>query len=155
MKWKEPGVQMLRRQGTFNPFTKQEFKASAIWTAMLLTLCIISIYSDDQPMIELAQRAPIVILAGIALSLLISFAHWASPLSVSSGPNGIVRSKGETHTLIPWATVRQHRFLEGDAELVLELFVSYRLEPETLYLPLNANLKEISDEIERMTVRVN
>lgn len=151
MKWREPWINMLRRQGAFNPLTKRELKGGLIWAGMLLVLGLFSAFVKDRTMSHIAETAPIVILLGFAISLLVSFAHWASSLTVSSGPNGIVKSKGETHTLIPWTTVRQHRFLERDGGLVLELVVSYQNEPEILHLPSQVNTMEISDEINRMT----
>jgi hypothetical protein len=156
MKWNEPWVDMLRRQGTFNPFTKRELKSGVIWTGMLLTVGTMTAFTSDQPMIEVVERAPVAIMIGFALSLLISFLHWVSQQSISSGPKGIVRSKGEMHTLIPWSTVQQHRFSKRDTAPVLELIVSYQLEPEILYLPSRgADIKKISDEIERMTMNVD
>ncbi len=151
MKWREPWTSMLRRQGAFNPFTKREMKGGLIWAGMLLVLGTISAFGKDRIMGHFAEMVPIAILSGFAIALLNSFAHWASPVTVSSGPNGIVKSKGETHTLIPWTAIRQHRFLERDEVLELELVVSYQNVPETLYLPAQLNTKEISDEIKRMT----
>lgn len=149
MKWREPWTNMLRRQGPFNPFTKREVKSGLIWAGTLLVLGMFSAFAKDGTMGHV-EMAPILFLVGFGIALLVSFIHWASPLTVSSGPNGIVKSKGETHALIPWTTVRQHRFLEREGVLVLELVVSYQNEPEFLYLPAQVNTKEISDEIKRM-----
>jgi hypothetical protein len=152
MKWKEPWIRMLRRQGKFDPLTKQELKSGLILTGVLLTFATASAILDHKPIGEVIERALVTVPLSFALSLLISFMRWVSPQLVSSGPNGIVRSKGETHRLIPWSSVRQHRFKESNVELVLELVVSYQPEPETLYLPPHVNTKEISAEIEKMTM---
>jgi hypothetical protein len=150
MKWQEPWTNMLRRQGPFNPFTKREVKGGLIWAGMLLFLGMFSAFAKDGTMGHV-EMAPFVFLLGFGISLFVSFAHWASPLTVSSGPNGIVKSKGGTHALIPWATVREHRSLDRDGVLVLELVVSYQSEPEILYLPVQVSTKETSDEIKPMT----
>lgn len=151
MKWREPWINMLRRQGAFDPFTKREFKAGLIWAGTLLVLGLVSLFAQNGTAGYVAETAPIIILLGFGIAFFISFVHWASPVTVSSGPRGIVKSKGDTHTLIPWGTVTHHRFLEGKEGLMLELLVSYKSEPEMLHLPAHVSTEQVSTEIRKMT----
>ena len=84
---------------------------------------------------------------GFGIAGLLTVAHWLSPLEVSSGPRGILRSKGEALTLIPWSTIRSYRFHGSGAERVLELEVSYSEKPEQLYLSSKVNAAEVEAEI--------
>ncbi|MCC6072403.1 hypothetical protein ACFSQU_08145 [Massilia sp. GCM10020059] len=61
---------------------------------MLLALGFANVLMSDQAPIGMIERMPIVIALGFSLATLIDFWHWGSPQSISSGPNGIVRSKG-------------------------------------------------------------
>lgn len=151
MKWREPWINTLIRQGTFNPFTKREFKAGLIWAGTLLAVGLVSTFAKDGTTGHVAETAPIIILLGFGIAFFISFANWASPVTVSSGPRGIVKSKGDTYTLIPWAAVTHHRFLVSKEGRVLELLVSYQTEPELLYLAAHVNPEQVSAEIKKMT----
>lgn len=93
------------------------------------------------------MRSWIAPVSGIGLTLLISIVHWLSPLEVTSGPRGIVRSKGESHAVIPWDSIRAYQIYELDGERVLELSVKYTPELERLYMPDKIDVKTIEQEL--------
>jgi len=152
MKWREPWRSTLRRQEAFDPFSRQQLLNGLVWIAVLSVLFLLRAWSEDK-IDGLLARAWMVPPLAFGLSLLLGFGHWLSPISVSSGPNGIVRSKGEQNALIPWAAIKSHRFYTQGNEQVLELAVTYSTEPERLYLPLKVKTGPISEELERMAPR--
>jgi len=89
----------------------------------------------------------IALAIGTALALLLSIGHWLSPLKVDSGPNGIVRSKGEALALIPWKSMRSFRICECEGERVLEIAVSYTTERERFYLAKTTDVQDVEKEL--------
>jgi hypothetical protein len=151
MKWRQPWHNTLRRQAPFNPFARKQLVAGLRWSAFMLAARLLSVFAQSKPLSEATESLWVVPCVGFALSLLISLCHWLSPLSISSGPRGIVRSKGEHHALIPWSAIREHRFYPEGNEVVLELSVTYSSEPERLYVPLAVNTEQVGHEINRMS----
>ncbi len=147
MKWREPWRNTLRRQEPWRLFTRAHLLSVAIWTAFLLGLAAFSTYSTETPLANFAARAWVAPLFGIFLTLVPSFGHWLCPLSVSSGPAGIVRSKGEVHALIPWNTIRSYQFVDLEGERILELEVDYSFVPEQLYLSPKVDVATIELEL--------
>ena len=84
---------------------------------------------------------------GVVLGLLLHVIHWISPLKVSSGPRGIVREKGQSLVIIPWETIHSYRIYPQTDELVLELSLVQGSTPERLYIPINANVAAIEQEL--------
>lgn len=152
MKWREPWRNTLRRQEFFDLFSRNQLLSGLIWTAALFVIFLLRAWGSEKPIDGLFQRAWMVPMFGFGLSLLINIGHWLSPISVSSGPRGIVRSKGRANALIPWAAIKNHRFYAQGDESVLELAVDYKSEPERLYLPLKLETAPIGEELERMSL---
>ena len=122
-------------------------RSAAIWTAVLLAVGGMRAYSSDVSLADFAGRIWIAPTIGIALELILSIGHWLSPLKVDSGPNGIVRSKGEALALVPWKSIKSFRIYELNGERVLELSVSYTTERERFYLAQNTDAATIEKEL--------
>jgi hypothetical protein len=147
MKWREPWRNTLQRQPPLKPFSRQNLRNAAVWTTVFAGFLVLSVLSGKATLSEAAGRSWLVLAFGFGLAGLQAVAHWLSPLEVSSGPRGIVRSKGEALALIPWSAIRSHRFYLRGTEQVLELEVTYSQEPERLYLPPKVNVSEVESEI--------
>jgi hypothetical protein len=147
MKWREPWRASLKRQAPLSLLSRQNLNSALIWTTFFAGLLAISVATDKSSVSDAVLRSWIAPVFGFGLASLISVAHWLSPLEVSSGPRGIVRAKGEALSLIPWSAIVSFRVCGGAAERVLELQVSYSLEPERLYLSPKVNAKEVEAEI--------
>ena len=147
MKWREPWRASLKRQAPLSLLSRQNLKSALIWTAFFAGLLAISVATDKSSVNDAVLRFWIAPVFGFCLASFVTVAHWLSPLEVSSGPRGIVRSKGEALALIPWSAIISFRIFGGAAERVLELQVSYSSEPERLYLSPRVNAEEVEAEI--------
>lgn len=147
MKWREPWRNTVRRQEPWRLFTLAHLRSAAIWTVLLLAVGGVRAYASDVTLADFAGCMWIGPAIGIALALLLSIAHWLSPLKVDSGPNGIVRSKGEALALVPWKSIKSFRIYELEGERVLELVVSYTTERERFYLAQNTDAAAIEKEL--------
>ena len=147
MKWREPWRNTIRRQARWRLSTMAHLRSAAIWTFLLLVIAGLSAYSRDVSLADLASRIWIAPAIGVPLALLLSVGHWLSPLKVDSGPNGIVRSKGDALALVPWKSIKSYRIYKHEGELVLELVVSYTTERERFYLAQNTDAQAIENEL--------
>ena len=118
-----------------------------IWTVVILAVGGMRAYASGTPTSDLFGRVWIAPVFGAALTLLLSIGHWLSPLKVDSGPNGIVRSKGEALALVPWKSIRSYRIYELEGERVLELSVTYTTEPERFYLAEKVDAQAVEKEL--------
>jgi hypothetical protein len=147
MKWREPWRSTIRRQDPWTPFTRVNLRNSLIWTALLLAVGGLRAYASDVPLNDFLSRMWVAPAFGAMLTLVLSIGHWLGPLSVDSGPNGIVRSKAGALALIPWKSIQSYRICEHQGERVLELAVSYNSERERLYLAKWVDTKAIEREL--------
>ncbi len=152
MKWREPWRNTLRRQEPLRIFTRPVFVSVVIWTAVVLVAASLKALVSGTSLGDIAPRLWMVIPIGVALGVLYHVIHWISPLKVSSGPRGIVREKGQSLALIPWEAIQSFRIYPLSDELVLELNLVSSSAPERLYIPSNANLAAIQEEL-RSNVR--
>jgi hypothetical protein len=147
MKWREPWRQTLRRQEPWKLATWNHSRNAMIWTAVMLAVVGMGAYASGSPTSDLIGRVWIAPVFGVVLTLLLSIGHWLSPLKVDSGPNGIVRSKGEALALVPWKSIRSYRIYELEGERVLELSVTYTTEPERFYLAEKVDAQAVEKEL--------
>ena len=152
MKWREPWRNTLRRQDPLRIFTRPVFVSVVVWTAVVLVAASLKAIASGTSLSEIASRAWMVVPLGVALGVLYHVIQWVSPLKVSSGPRGIVREKGQSLALIPWEAIRSYRIYPLAEELVLELSLISGSTPELLYMPHNANVTAIEQEL-RSNVR--
>jgi hypothetical protein len=113
----------------------------------MLVLGEMRAYSNGTPPSDLIGSLWITVVFGVGITLLLSIAHWLSPLKVDSGPSGIVRSKGNALALVPWKSIRSYRIYELEGERVLELSVTYATQPERFYLAENVDVQEVEREL--------
>jgi hypothetical protein len=147
MEWREPWRNTIRRQEPWRLLTLAHLKSAAIWTAVLLVAGGVRAYASDVSPADFAGRIWVAPTFGIVLALLVSFGHWLSPLKVDSGPNGIVRSKGDALALVPWKSIKSFRIYEHEGERVLELCVSYTTERERFYLAKSTDASALEKEL--------
>ncbi|MGN6829975.1 hypothetical protein [Paucibacter sp. M5-1] len=118
-----------------------------ILTVVLFAIGVFRAFTSDTPLSDLIARAWVAPTFGIGLTLLLSVIHWFSPLTVDSGPRGIVRSKGDALGLVPWRSIRSYRIYELEGERVLELSVTYSTELERFYLAEKVDATAILQEL--------
>jgi len=147
MKWREPWVETLKRQPPLSLLSRQNMRSGLIWTAIIIGFLVLGVATGKSSVSEAVLRSWIAPALGFGIASLITAGHWLSPLEVSSGPRGIVRSKGEALALIPWSEIRSHRIRASGTDLILEIEVSYSAEPELLYLSSKVNTAEVEAEI--------
>ncbi|HLP97755.1 MAG TPA: hypothetical protein VK149_04860 [Sideroxyarcus sp.] len=122
-------------------------QSALIWTAVFAGFLVLGVATGKSSVSEAVMRSWLVPVLGYGIASLVTVAHWLSPLEVSSGPRGIVRSKGEALALIPWSAIQSYRILGSGSEKILELQVSYSAAPERLYLSPKVDATEIEAEI--------
>jgi len=150
MKWREPWTPTLRRQGPFRFFSRHQRRSVAGWALTFTAIfCIVWIRTGELAV----DRLWVIPVASIAIATLLGLLLWLAPITVSSGPAGIVRSKGQSHALIRWQSITSFRFVPHAEEIALELELDGKADPERLYLPLTADLDAIGEEIRRETGR--
>lgn len=147
MNWREPWRKTIRRQDPWRLFTWAHARSVTIWTVVILVVGSLCAYASGVPLADLATRLWVGPAIGIPLALLLSFGHWLSPLKVDSGPNGIVRSKGDALALVPWKSIKSFRIYELEGERVLELVVSYTIERERFYLAPKTDAQAVEKEL--------
>jgi hypothetical protein len=149
MKWREPWLKSLKRQARPRLLGRSNLTAAVAWAVGVLILMGIAVVSGKTELSAALSRAWMVPVFGLTMATLLTLAHWLSPLEVTSGPRGIVRSKGEALALIAWMTVRSYRFDQEQGERRLVLNVSYSTEPEVLYLSPRVDQFEVEKELLR------
>ncbi len=147
MKWREPWRNTLRRQEPLRIFTRPVFVSVVIWTAIVLVAVSLKALASGTALGDFAPRLWMVIPIGVAIGVLNYVIHWINPLKVSSGPRGIVLEKGQSLAVIPWQAIQSFRIYPLSDELVLELSLVSSAAPERLYIPGNANLAAIQEEL--------
>lgn len=147
MKWREPWRNTLRRQEPLRIFTRPVFVSVVIWTAVVLVAASLKALASGTALGDFAPRLWMAIPIGVAIGVLYHVIHWISPLKVSSGPRGIVLEKGQSLAVIPWQAIQSFRIYPLSDELVLEPNLVSSAAPERLYIPSNANLAAIQEEL--------
>jgi hypothetical protein len=147
MKWREPWLNSLKRQPAPNLFARPNLIAAAAWACGVLVLLSTAVLSGTTSLQDAASRLWMVPVFGIGMASILSYAHWLSPLEVTSGPRGIVVSKSESLGLIHWESIRSYKFVQIGNERRLELTVNYSQEPEIIYLSAKAKEEEIAKEL--------
>ena len=147
MKWREPWRNTLRRQDPLRILTRPVLVSVVIWTGVVLVAASLKAFASGTSLHDIASRSWMIAPIGVVLGLLLHVIHWLSPLKVSSGPRGIVREKGQALAIIPWETIHSYRIYPQTDELVLELILVQGSTPERLYIPINANVAAIEQEL--------
>ena len=147
MKWREPWRKTLKRQVPLSLLSRQNMRSTLVWVGVFTGFLVLSVATGESSVSEAVLRSWMAPIFGFGIASLLTVGHWLSPLEVSSGPRGIVRSKGESLALIPWGTIRSFRIQSIGVERVLELQVSYSAEPERLYLSSRVNAAKVEAEI--------
>lgn len=150
MKWREPWAASLKQQSPFNLFSRQVLKAIVAWTAVLVAVGLIAVLGGDRgTQVERAANLWIAPALGVPLALFIGIAGWLSPRSIDSGPNGILVTKGDRSTLIPWQAIETYGFARNGGHHVLHI-EDRRGNRHSLYLAGKVHPPEVERELVRM-----
>jgi hypothetical protein len=151
MKWREPWAVSLEQQPRFNLLGRGVLKSALTWSAVLAVLIIVRSLGEDLPVqLERLSRLWVAPAVGVPLAALLYVVEWLSPRKVDSGPKGIVVSKGERMSLIPWEVIAKYAFVESGGLRGLRL-TDKDGGSLTLFLPDKVRLDEVERELVERT----
>ena len=151
MKWREPWLETLKSQDSFNPISMAQIKNGAVWAVIFSAIGIASATAKGVELDIVIGRLWMIIPLGFGISFLLYAIEWLSPWKVTSGPRGIVRSRSGNMILLPWVSIANYEFIPKNNVVELRITLVGAHEAQTLLLPHDANINEIKEELGRMT----
>ena len=151
MKWREPWIATLKAQEPFIPATFGPLKSSVSWAFLVACIGVLFAIAKGVPFSTVMERLWMIVTLAILLSFFLYWAQWLSPREVSSGPRGIVRSKGGKQLLIPWNAILAYEVISKHELRLLRISIAGQGDDETFFLPPDLQVQEIEEELKRMT----
>ena len=153
MKWREPWSVSLKQQARFNLLQRDVLKSALLWSAMLAGIAVVANLGEDASVqFERLSRLWFAPAIGFPLAVFIYAVNWISPRQVDSGPNGIVVSKGQSLSIIPWGAIEQFSLDRASGVNVLHL-ADTAGGTHTLYISAKVHPKEVERELMKRTGR--
>ncbi len=103
---------------------------------------VLKYLANSEDTINLGRIVLISTFMGFVLSWGIYSIRWLSPFKINSGPNGILRAKGDLVLLFPWVSIYKYKFVDN------KLILSFNDEGQTeLILPKNIDIQVVKEEL--------
>ena len=104
MKWREPWARSLKEQPPYNLLGRGPLREFVVWLLVFSVIFLVAALEDGSaPGLESRIWYVPALAAGLAAALY--SIRWLSPRSIDSGPRGIVVTKADRHTLVPWSAI--------------------------------------------------
>ena len=145
MKWSEPWKISIREQDKYNIFSKQILLSCIRWVCFFLLFMVLISAIQLKFHFNSFLYAPIL---GVCLALFLYTVTWASPLKVSSGPNGIVLDKGDRLGIIHWEKIDGYKIEVSEKFNKLTLIIENTPDKRGLFLPKKIDIESIKKEID-------
>lgn len=149
MKWREPWWASLQNQVGFSLFSRRVRRGFLLWLLIFgIIFALAAVREDTAP--GLVDRLWIAPVWALVMSILLYTVWWLSPRKIDSGPRGIVVTKADEMTVIPWNAIATYRISTNVMPGTLHLALGSG-EQFQLTLSARASPKEIEAEIRQKT----
>ena len=147
MKWTEPWAFSIKHQEKLNLISKEVLLRCFKWSLSFLLLIMVSLASHDDYVQTIISKLWIAPTFGFALCCLLYVFSWLSPIKIDSGPNGIVRLKGDSIVLFPWEQIIKYEITEREDANKLTLILNNHRE-HFFFIPTKVKVNLIKEELD-------